>query len=78
MEWEYSGAAGNVMLFPSAGTTNMVSVANSAKKLEFTPASGVTFFTFRFGVSTSGQSTTYTNIRITEKDRAFSPNAIWF
>lgn len=77
MEWDYSGAAGNVMLFPSAGTTNMVSVANSAKKLEFTPASGVTFFTFRFGVTTSGQSTTYTNIRITEKERTFDEGAVW-
>ena len=77
LEWDYTGASGNVFMFPGASTTNMVYTSNSSKKLELTIGSGITFFTFRFGVATSGNSTTYTNIRITEKGATFSPGHVW-
>jgi hypothetical protein len=55
----------------------MVYVDASIGKIEYTVPDGVYFFSFRIGVNTSGTSATYSNIRITEKERAFESGAVW-
>lgn len=77
LEWEHSGANGEVYCFPSGGVDNLVMEGASAGKLEYTPTAGVTFFTFRIGVRTANTTATYSNIRITEKERAFKPGTVW-
>lgn len=77
LEWEHSGANGEVYCFPSGGADNLVMEGASAGKLEYTPTAGVTFFTFRIGVRTANTTATYSNIRITEKERAFKPGTVW-
>lgn len=66
-EWEHSGAYGTVYCFPSGAIDNYVMATADARKLEYTPADGVTFFTFRVGVMEANTTATYSNIRITEK-----------
>lgn len=77
LEWEHSGAYGLVYLFPSGQIDGMIMTSASARKLELTPADGVTFFTFRVGVEEANATATYSNIRITEKERAFKPGSVW-
>lgn len=67
LEWEHSGADGYVYLFPSGQSDNLVMTSAYARKLELTPADGVTFFTFRVGVMEANTTATYSNIRISEK-----------
>lgn len=77
LEWEHSGADGLVYLFPSGQADNLVMTSAYNRKLELTPADGVTFFTFRVGVMEANSTATYSNIRITEKERAFKPGSVW-
>ena len=76
-EWNHSGSYGYVYLFPNASTENLVHESASVGKIEYTATEGVTFFTFRIGVSEANTTATYSNIRITEKERAFKPGTVW-
>ena len=77
MQWDHSGAYGDVYVFPGADLAGLVMTSAASGKLEYTAGEGVTFFTFRIGVRDANTSATYSNIRITEKDRAFSPGSVW-
>ena len=76
IEWESSGATSAAMLYPNGNYNAVVWADSSTCKLEYTAEDGVTYFTFGFGVY-GNTSATLTNIRITEKDCAFDPGAIW-
>lgn len=77
-EWDCSGAAGNVHLWPNAIESGGIVVSNNVGRIEYTAAENVTKLSFRVGVAKAGTTTTYSNLRITEKDRAFNPGHIWF
>lgn len=77
MQWDHSGAYGDVYMFPGADVAGLVMTSAASGKLEYTAGADVTFFTFRIGVLYGNTSATYSNIRITEKDRAFSPGSVW-
>lgn len=77
MQWDHSGSDGWVYLFPNADMAGLVLAAAEGGKLEYTAEAGVTFFTFRIGVQEANAIAVYSNIRITEKDRAFSPGSVW-
>ena len=77
MQWDHSGSDGWVYLFPNADMAGLVLAAAEGGKLEYTAEAGVTFFTFRIGVQDANASAVYSNIRITEKDRAFSLGSVW-
>ena len=71
LSWEESSnKSGTILIFGNnaESTTNWVnSVAtnnNSAKSLNYTVPSNVTFITFRFGVATAGDTISYKNIMI--------------
>ena len=49
----------------------------SVGKIEYTATEGVTFFTFRLGALYGNATATYSNIRITEKERAFASGMVW-
>jgi hypothetical protein len=56
---------GMVYAFGNASTNNMTYVNNSSsKQLKYTIPSGVTFITFRFGVTNAGDTISYRNIQI--------------
>lgn len=78
LEWEHSGTDGKVYIFPLGSTTNMVFESSSlTNKIEYTATSGVTFFTFRFGVYGSYKGAVYSNIRIYEKPDAIKEGYTW-
>lgn len=76
IQWDYSGSEGSVQLFPNNDITNGVAAYGDIGKLEYTVPDGVTYFSFIFGVA-GNKIATFSNIRITEKDCAFDPNAVW-
>lgn len=67
LTWEHTGANGVVYLFPNAGGTGMVRDYASSKKLEITIAEGISFVSFRVGVSNEGSVATYSDITFREK-----------
>ena len=67
LSWEHTGSYGYVYLFPDSGGTGEKNSISSNKKLEITIAEGVTFVTFRVGVSASGGVATYSDITFREK-----------
>ena len=77
MEWYVTGSQGWVYIFPNATSTGSVRVDNKTGRAEYTATSGISYFTFRIGVSVANTSATYSNIRITEKERAFEPGSVW-
>jgi hypothetical protein len=66
LKWEEStNKEGTIYLFPNGSTEGMaISYNQAVKNLTYTVPSGVTFITFRFGVSNSGETISYKNIRI--------------
>lgn len=66
LSWEEpTNLDGSVYIFPNNTTTGMVRAYNQqVKKLSYTATSGVTYVTFRFGVSNSGDTIAYKNIQI--------------
>lgn len=71
--WDYtnsnSQATDEVMIYGNGAYTSYVHVLASAKYLEYTVPSGITYITIRLGVATSGDSATYSNMMIcTEAD----------
>lgn len=77
MQWDHSGAYGDVYVFPGANLAGLVMTSAASGYLEYTAGADVTFFTFRLGVRDANASATYSNIRITEKNRAFFPGSVW-
>lgn len=61
---------GRVFIFGNADTTKTVNAYNNAGSLTYNVPSGVTFITFRLGVTTSGNSLTYSNIMISKQQGA--------
>lgn len=76
IQWDYSGSAGSFQLCPNGDYGAVVYGAGTAGKLEYTAKSGDTFFSFMFTASQK-KTSTYSNIRITEKELAFDPGALW-
>ena len=68
LSWEHTGANGLVYLFPNATGKGQVQTNANNNKLEITIAEGISFVSFRVGVSSKGNSATYSNIRIEEKE----------
>lgn len=66
LSWEESeNKEGNIFIFGNGTVNNGVSTDNrKSKKLSYTVPSGVTFITFRFGVTTTGDTISYKNIQI--------------
>lgn len=77
LEWEHSGEHGKVYIFPNGSESGLVSTIATNKRLEYIAAEGVTKFSFWFVVSTANSTATYSNVRITEKERSFTPGAVW-
>ena len=61
---------GRVFIFGNADTTKTVNAYNNAGSLTYNVPSGVTFITFRLGVTTSENSLTYSNIMISKQQGA--------
>ena len=76
LSWEHTGSSGHVYLFPNGSGTGLVNTNSSSKKLELTAASGVTFVTFRVGVSTANKSATYSDITFCEKGVEVRPGTV--
>ena len=72
LSWEYDGKDGNVLIFPNGIVGDHVSVKNRAKKISYTVPNGVTFITFRFGVTNAGDTISYKNIQIEKGSEATS------
>lgn len=66
LSWEESeNKEGNIFIFGNGTVNNGVGTDNrKSKKLSYTVPSGVTFITFRFGVTTTGDTISYKNIQI--------------
>lgn len=66
LSWEESeNKEGNIFIFGNGIANNGVVTDNrKSKKLSYTVPSGVTFITFRFGVTTAGGTISYKNIQI--------------
>lgn len=71
MSWkETTNTPGSVFIFPNGQVDGLAQVSNAkAKQLSYTVKPGVTFVTFRFGVSAAGNTISYKNIQI---ERGFS------
>ena len=72
LSWqETTNANGLVFIFGDATTSSMVSVNNNVRKyLSYTVPSGVSFITFRFGVTNAGETISFKNIQIEKSDSA--------
>lgn len=66
LAWEETtNRGGNCYIFPNGTTTGMVSGNNaSVKKISYTATSGITYITFRLGVSGTGNVISYKNVQI--------------
>ena len=67
LSWDHTGSNGAVYLFPNASGTGNVMGYATHKKLEITIADGISFVSFRVGVTGEGNSATYSNITFREK-----------
>lgn len=76
-EWDCVGAAGNVHLWPNALEKNSIVVSNTVGRIQFTAADDVTLFSIRVGVQSANTTATYSNMRVTEIERAFKPGGVW-
>lgn len=74
LSWEESeNKEGNIYIFGNGIVSNGVSTDNrKSKKLSYTVPSGVTFITFRFGVTKTGDTISYKNIQIEKGSTATS------
>lgn len=72
LSWqETTNTFGTVAIFPNGTTSGIVTVNNAAvKKATYTATSGITFVTFRFGVTNSGDTIAYKNIQIEKGNQA--------
>ena len=72
LSWEEStNASGTIYIFGDGVADYLVMVSNSsAKKLSYTVPSGITFVTFRFGVTYAGETISYKNIMVNKGDTA--------
>lgn len=77
IEWEWTGDPGLVFYFPSGNIPGCKNVNSSLGRFEFTTGVNENLFTFRIGVQAANATATYSNIRITEKERSFAPGAVW-
>lgn len=76
-EWDCVGAAGAVHLWPNALEENSIVVSNTVGRIQFTAADDVTLFSIRVGVQSANTTATYSNMRVTEIERAFKPGGVW-
>lgn len=75
LSWEHSGSHGLVYIFPNGLMDGMLAMnTQHANYLEYMPTEGITFFTFRFGVTEANSTAIYKNIQINiGKKREFTP-----
>lgn len=75
LSWEHSGSHGLVYIFPNGLMDGMLAMnTQHANYLEYIPTEGITFFTFRFGVTEANSTAIYKNIQINiGKKREFTP-----
>lgn len=66
LSWQESeNKPGLIYIFPNGNSPGAVSVSNTtAKKITYTAGAGVSYVTFRFGVSNKGDTISYKNIMI--------------
>lgn len=66
LSWEEStNTSGSIYIFPNGSTSGLVWCDNAEQKsLTYTPTSGITYITFRFGVRYAGNTASYKNIQI--------------
>ena len=66
LAWEETvNTDGSVYIFPNGSASGAVNVNNRyVKKVSYTAGSGVTFVSFRLGVTTAGDSISYKNIQV--------------
>ena len=63
LSWETTDTvAGTVYIFPNGTTTGMVNKASTNLSVSYTATSGITYVSFRMGVTTSGTTIHYKNI----------------
>ena len=73
MSWEAPDVKGGVFIFGNSSGKNSVSVNNAdSKQLKYTVPNGITYITFRFGVTNAGDTISYKNIQI-EKGSVVTP-----
>jgi hypothetical protein len=63
LSWEADNKDGNIYIFGNESEFVLVN-NNNAKKLSYTVPNGITFITFRFGVTNKGDTISYKNIQI--------------
>lgn len=76
MSWELTGtASGTVYIFGNGTTDSMAQASASDRYLTYTVPSGVTYVSYRVGVSGNGNTLTYSNIMIRKSntDGSFEP-----
>lgn len=79
LSWTHTGSDGRVMIFPNSTTTGLKQVNTStANQLEYTATEGITFVTFRVGVSSANATASYSNITFCEKGQEVRPGTVWF
>jgi hypothetical protein len=64
LSWEHSGSGGEVFIFPNGLVNDMVSVSSTKGFVTYMPTAGVTYVTFRLGVSGTGNTATYKNVQL--------------
>ena len=66
LSWQESeNKLGSIYIFPNGELSGIVGTSNvSAKKITYTAGAGVSYVTFRFGVSNKGETISYKNIMI--------------
>lgn len=66
LSWEEpTNTAGSIYIFPNGSTSGLVYCENEEQKsLTYTPTSGITYITFRFGVKYTGNTISYKNIQV--------------
>lgn len=57
-----TAVAAQVYIFPNGATVGLVSTPAVTKKLTYTPTAGITYVTFRLGVTTNGATVHYKNL----------------
>lgn len=66
LSWQESeNKLGSIYIFPNGGMSGIVGVSNAtSKNITYTAGAGVSYITFRFGVSNKGDTISYKNIMI--------------
>jgi len=75
LTWSVSGAAGQCGIFPNGTSSDFVLVDNTTGVASLTVGAGITFVTIRLGVTSSGNTATYSNVMVTvnNSDTSFAP-----